>query len=121
MQKKILLCDDDEGIVEVIKIILEENGYEVKPFMNGKGIEKKVFEYQPDLIFLDIWMPGIDGKEMTKLLKSDPKTKNIPIILISALNEIDKIQGLVGADDFLAKPFEMDDLLSKVRHHTAKG
>ncbi len=117
---KILLCDDDEGVIEVIKIILEENGYEVKPLLNGKGIEKKVLEYKPDLIFLDIWMPGIDGKEVTKLLKSDSVTKQIPIIIVSALNEVDKIQNMIGADDFLAKPFEMQDLLAKVKHHTLK-
>jgi len=116
---KVLLCDDDEGIIEVIKIILEENGYEVKPLLNGKGIEKKVLKYIPDLIFLDIWMPGIDGKEVTKLLKNDPATMHIPIIIISALNEVDKIQDSIGADDFLAKPFEMQDLLNKVKHHTS--
>lgn len=117
-KKKILLCDDDEGIVEVIKIILTENGYEVRSLLGGKGIEKKVIEYQPDLIFLDIWMPGIDGKEVTKLLKSDPKTKHIPIIIISALNELKTIKNNIGADDFLAKPFDLQDLVNKVKQYT---
>src|SRR5260221_8707735 len=103
--KKILICDDDEGIVEVMQIILEENNYEVSTILKGKGIEKKILEFKPDLIFLDIWMPGMDGQETTKLLKHDPKFSHIPIILVSALNEIDKIKHKVGADDFLAKPF----------------
>jgi two-component system, OmpR family, alkaline phosphatase synthesis response regulator PhoP len=116
---KILVCDDDEGIVEVMQIILEENGYEVKPLTQGKGIEKKVAEYQPDLIFLDIWMPGIDGQETTKLLKKGVKTKDIPVVLVSALNEIGQIKNKVGADDFLAKPFDIQDLLKMVRKYTS--
>lgn len=118
---KILICDDDEGIVEVIQIILEENGYEVETIMNGKEIEKKVKAYQPNLIFLDIWMPGIDGKEVTRILKSDMKTKDIPIVLVSALNEVSKIREMTGADAFLPKPFDLQDLLAIVKRHIAKN
>lgn len=119
MSKQILVCDDDPSILEIIKIILEDSGFVVKILSSGKGIEKKVLEYQPDLILLDIWMPGIDGKEITKLLKRKKETKNIPIIVVSALNETEKLAKELGADDFLAKPFDMNDLLSKANKYTS--
>jgi DNA-binding response OmpR family regulator len=117
MTHKILVCDDDESIGEVLKIMLENDGFEVMGLQNGKGIQKKVEQFDPSLILLDIWMPGIDGKEVTKLLKGNPMTKKIPIILISALNDTKKIALECGADDFLTKPFDMQHLLSTVRSH----
>lgn len=114
MGKKILICDDDEAILEVIKIMLENAGYEVIALFSGRAIQKKVKQILPDLILIDIWMPGIDGKEAIKLLKHDKETQSIPIVIISALhrNEISAIVKDVGADAFLPKPFEMQDLLS---------
>jgi CheY-like chemotaxis protein len=114
MKKRVLICDDDEGISEVTRIILEENGYDTKLCNTGKAIQKKVKEYQPDLILLDLWMPGIDGKETTKLLKTNPETRHIPIIIVSALNEIQGIAKAIGADGFISKPFEIKDLIAKV-------
>lgn len=116
---KVLVCDDDEGILEVIKIILESNNYEVMTISSGKGIQKKILEFKPNLIFLDLWMPGIDGKEVTKLLKSNLETKGIPLIVVSALNETEKIATQIGADGFLSKPFDIDDLLKIVKNYQA--
>lgn len=115
--KKILVCDDDEGILEVIKIILEDNKYLVRVLENCKAIYKKVLEYKPDLIFLDIWMPGINGKEVTKILKREPLTSKIPIIIVSALNDTKKIATEIGADGYLEKPFDMDELLGVVKRY----
>lgn len=117
---KILVCDDDQGILEIIKIILETHNYQVKVLNNGKSIQKQVASFQPDLILLDIWMPGIDGREVTKVLKRSDTAKGIPIIIISALNETKKMAASIGAQGFLSKPFEMNDLLStvgKYSHH----
>lgn len=120
MSKKILVCDDDEAISEMIKIMLENEGYEVRLILNGKAIIKKVLEYQPDLILIDIWMPGMDGKEAIGLLKKDQETKNIPIFIISALheNEISQIVKKAGAQGFLAKPFNISDLLAIIEKNT---
>ncbi len=115
--KKVLVCDDDDGILEVISIILQEQQYDVQTSVNGKAIIKKVKAFCPDVILLDIWMPGIDGREVTKLLKREPQTAGIPIIVISALNDTEKIAKDCGADDFMTKPFDMDDLLEKVHVH----
>lgn len=117
---KILVCDDDAGILEVIKIILEENNIEVLTTSTGKGIQKTIQSHKPDMVFLDIWMPGIDGKEITKILKRDPKTKNTPIILISALNDTKDISKEIGADGFLSKPFTIENLLGVVQKHLSK-
>ncbi len=113
--KTVMVCDDDPGILEVIKIILEENNYKVIALSSGKGIQKRIEEQSPDIIFLDLWMPGIEGKEITRVLKKDPQTKDIPIVIISALAETKNIASVVGADGFLAKPFEINELLNTIK------
>lgn len=120
MKKKILVCDDDESICEIIKIMLEMNGFDVKLLSSGKAILKKIEQYLPDLILIDIWMPGIDGKEITRLIKKDQQTDNIPIVIISALHksEISSIVKEIGAQGYLLKPFDMDDLISMVKRYT---
>ncbi len=122
MGKRILICEDDEAILEMIKIMLENGGYQVKPLSNGKSIERKVKEYLPDLILIDIWMPGINGKEVIKLLKRDQSIQKIPVIIISAISEdeINQIIKELGAQGFLSKPFDMTDLLATVKKYTSK-
>ncbi len=120
-KQRILVCDDDTGVVEVITIILEEEGHEVITLNSGKAIQKRVQEYLPDVILLDIWMPGIDGKQVTKLLKNNPNTRHIPIIVISALNDVQNLAKEAGADDFLAKPFQMNGLLALVKKYSNKN
>ncbi len=119
MVKRILVCDDDEGISEMIKIMLENAKFEVKLLPNGKAIQRKVKQFSPNLILIDLWMPGLGGKEAIKLLKKDSETAHIPIIIISALheNEINQIVKDVGAEDFLPKPFNMNDLLAVVEEY----
>ncbi len=116
--KKILVCDDDEGILEVLKIVLENNNFQVKEVNSGKAIQKRVEEYKPDLVLLDFWMPGIKGREIIKLLKNDVQTKNIPILLLSAVNAGEKIAQESGADGFLSKPFDIMDLVKTVQKYT---
>ncbi len=112
-----MVVEDDEGISGVMKIILEEDGYNVQLLTAGKAIQKRVINYSPNLILLDISMPGIDGREVTLLLKRNQDTKSIPIVVVSALNETEKIARDIGADDFLAKPFAMDALLAMAKKH----
>lgn len=116
--KKILVCDDDEGILDIVRVILESKNYQVKTISSGKSIEKRISEYSPDLILLDLWIPGMDGKEITRILKRQSKTKNIPIIIISALNETEKISKEIGADSFLSKPFDINDLINVVEKYS---
>lgn len=116
MTKKILIADDDPAIVDVMQMILEDAGYRVTTTVDGETV-LKMQQGLPDLLLLDIWMSGQDGREITKILKQQDRTKHIPIIMISASKDIDKSAREAGADDFLPKPFEMDDLIQIVQKH----
>lgn len=116
--KKIFVVDDDEGILEVMRIILEDKGYLVTTVANAVGLEGEIKKQLPDLIFLDIWMSGLDGREIAKKLKLQKETKGIPIIVITALNDGKKITDEATADGFLAKPFNIEDLVNIVEGYT---
>jgi len=112
-QKKIMIADDDPGIVDAIEMLLEFEGYDVSSTVDGSTVLDMKHEL-PDLLLLDIWMSGEDGRDICKKLKQEPLTKNIPVIMISASRDIKESAMDAGADDFLAKPFEMNDLLKKI-------
>src|SRR5258708_38816775 len=113
MAKRILVADDDPAIVDCLQIILEEANYVVETASNGDTIPK-VKRFQPDLILLDVWMSGEDGRTICKNLKSQEQTKHIPIIMISATSYIEESTKKAGAEDFLPKPFQMNELLARV-------
>ncbi len=117
VKKKILVADDDTAILDVLTLMLEDAGYEVTSTVDGQTV-RKVLSELPDLILLDIWMSGTDGRDICKQLKSIKKTKHIPIIMISANKDTRKIAKEAGADDFIAKPFGMKELLAKVEKYT---
>lgn len=108
-----MVADDDTAILEAIELMLEDEGYEVITLSDGKRV-LGMYEQKPDLLLLDIWMSGVDGRDICKKLKSDIKFKTTPIIIISANNDTQRIAKEIGADDFIAKPFQMNELLSKV-------
>lgn len=118
MKKRVLVIDDDQGISEVIKIVLEDNGFSADIIFDARNIVKKVTAIKPDLILLDIWMAGVDGRDVIKLLRDDGDTSAIPIVVISALTNTEKIATDAGADNFLSKPFDIDDLLSMAHRYT---
>ncbi len=110
---KILLADDDPGIVATMRMMLEDAGYEVETVVD-EAVVQETRKHLPDLLLLDIWMSGMDGREICKQLKGQEKTRHIPIIMISANRDTRRLAKEAGADDFLAKPFDMDDFLAKV-------
>ena len=115
MKKRILIVDDDLSILECLQIILEEAGYEVVALSDGGNVLIKIIEANPHLVLLDIWLSGgVDGREITRKLKSGKDTQHIPVILISALSNIERLVKNSYADEFVAKPFELDDVLQKV-------
>lgn len=111
--KKIMIADDDPGIVDAIEMLLEFEGYEVTSTVDGSTVLDMKDEL-PDLLLLDIWMSGEDGRDICKKLKQLESTKNIPVIMISASRDVEDSAIAAGANDFLAKPFEMDELLKKI-------
>ena len=115
-KKTILIADDDPAIIDAIKTILEDEGYKVLTTVNGATVGI-MFEEKPDLLLLDIWMSGQDGRDICKALKAQESTKHIPIVMISANRDTEDIARAAGADDFLGKPFEIEDLLAKVEKY----
>lgn len=115
-KKKILVADDDPAIVDALQLMLEDAGYDVETTVNGESV-KDICVDCPDLLLLDIWMSGIDGRDVCKFIKTQDLTKDIPVIMISANKDTAKIAREAGADDFLAKPFDMDELLGKIEKY----
>ena len=111
-KRTIMVADDDLSILECVKLMLEFEGYTVQTTPMGNSL--LTLQELPDLILLDIWMSGVDGREICKLLKADPKTSHIPVLLFSASTKLCLSASEAGADDYLEKPFEMDDLLRKI-------
>lgn len=118
--KKILVADDDPAIVDSLQLVLELADYEVRTTIDGSVISMMNKE-KPDLLLLDIWMSGVDGREICRKLKKNKKTRNIPVIMISASRDIRKSTKEAGADDFLEKPFDMDCLLEKLKEHLGEN
>ena len=107
-----MVADDDLSILECVKLMLEFDGYTVQTTTMGNSL--LTLQVLPDLILLDIWMSGVDGREICKLLKADLKTSHIPVLLFSASTKLCLSATEAGADDYLEKPFEMNDLLRKI-------
>ena len=118
-KKKILVADDNPAILDALKIMLEGEGYEVETTVDGATVQD-MKEPLPDLLLLDIWMSGIDGRDVCKLLKGATATKHIPIIMISATKDIQQIAKDSGADDCISKPFQMEHLLAIVAKYVNK-
>ncbi len=116
-QKKVLVVDDERDILDFLQIILEEEGYEVMTTDKGEYLEKLNNGGLPDVILLDMLLSGKDGREIVKFLKSQEKTKQIPVIMFSAHPGAEETARKAGADDFVAKPFEIDALLEKIAQY----
>ena len=116
-KQKILVVDDEPDLVELVKDVLERNDYSVISARNADLAIKKVRESKPDLIILDLNLPGIGGIEVCRILKEDRKTSSIPIIMLTVKStETDKIAGLeAGADDYMTKPFSTAELVARTR------
>ena len=113
----IYCVEDDGNIRELVIYTLESTGFSAKGFEDGSSFLRALATETPELVLLDIMLPGEDGMELLRKLKSSPKTKNIPIILVTAKgSEYDKVMGLdSGADDYVTKPFGMMELVSRVK------
>lgn len=112
--KKILVVDDDSGIGEMLKTLLEFYGYEVTVTTHPEDTEKLILEKQIDLVMLDMLISGVNGTDVCTRLRKNPATADTPVLMMSALHDAGKKCREAGADDFIAKPFEMDDLTAKI-------
>lgn len=117
LRSKIIIVDDNPTNVELISVQLRPYNYDIRKAYEGEEVLKLVKEDPPDLILLDLMMPRMSGYEVCKILKNDPATRLIPIIIVTALCELDdKLKALeLGADDFLMKPYNKLELTTRVR------
>jgi len=117
MPFNILVVDDEVNILELLKYNLEGEGYKVITSESGYEAVNFAKQLKPDFILLDVMLPDMSGFEVCKILKSDTKTRNIPIIMLTAKSEeVDKILGLeLGADDYITKPFSVKELLTRIK------
>ena len=113
---KILVVDDEVNITQILEFSIGAEGFEVISAQNGEEAIEKARREQPDLIILDIMMPKIDGYEACRILKANPLTKNIPVVLLTAKGrDIDKRLGMeVGATDYIVKPFSPNRLVERI-------
>lgn len=124
MKQKILIVDDDENIAELVSLYLTKECFDTKTVSDGLEAINVYEEYQPDLVLLDLMLPGLDGYQVCREIRTK---SNVPIIMVSAKGEVfDKVLGLeLGADDYIEKPFDTKELVARVkavlrRFHTAQ-
>lgn len=116
-KKKILFVEDEVELVTLVKMRLRNDNYDVISAYDGQEGLEKVQQENPDLILLDIIMPKMDGLALCRHLKNDPKTKDIPVVIVTALggNDLPERCRDAGADDVIIKPFESKELLGKIK------
>ena len=110
LNKKVLIFDDDEDILSICRFILEDQGWSVFTYTDCNDVVEKVSLVLPDAILMDNWIPDDGGIIATRLLKNNQSLKNIPVIYFSANSDIELLANHAGANTYLAKPFELDDL-----------
>jgi DNA-binding response OmpR family regulator len=117
MAKRVLIADDEPNIVASLEFLMEQAGYEVKVAANGQEALELAASFRPDLVLLDVMMPGKNGYEVCQSLKSDPATRAVKVIMLSAKGrDIEVAKGLEpGADAYVTKPFSTRDLVAQIR------
>jgi CheY-like chemotaxis protein len=123
-KKKILMVDDEQDFTKMVKLNLEETGeYAVMVENNSKKAFMAAKEFKPDLILLDVMMPGMDGGDVASELRSDDTLKDIPVVFLTAIirgDEINSPDGSIGGHPFIAKPVSVKDLIKCIEKHIAR-
>jgi DNA-binding response OmpR family regulator len=114
INKTIMVCDDDEGILEMLAIILQDSGYNVIAEQNSLNLYSLIEKEKPDLLLLDLWMPLLSGDQVLLHLRTEAATRALPVIVLSASTDGAEIASKAGATDYIAKPFDIDNLLDVI-------
>lgn len=117
MSKRVLLVEDDESTRKIVTIILEMNGFEVIAYNDCQNIVQRVESDMPDLVLMDIWLPGLGGEYAAKELKNNALTTDIPVLLFSSEDEIMDTCKRIGAEGAIRKPFDITELANTVTQH----
>ena len=114
MPKRILVCDDDEGILDMLSTLLETYGFEITVEKNSLHVDELITRLNPDLLLVDLWMPVLSGDQVVKNIRANPLIMSLPVIVFSASKEGQSIAMASGADDYIAKPFNISSLVEKI-------
>ena len=117
MPKEILIVDDEPGVVVPLQFLMEQQGYNVMTAQRGEDALDLIYQYKPDLVLLDIMLPGIDGYEVCEIVRLNPNYRDVKIIFLTAKSsEVEFAKGMaLGADAYITKPFSNTELVIKVR------
>ena len=120
---RLLIVEDDEDIAHLLAHSVRKAGFEAAVMLSGAGVLARVRESPPDLVLLDVMLPGLDGRDICRAMRTDPRTQAIPVILITArAEEADRVTGLdLGADDYITKPFSPREVVARVRAVLRRG
>lgn len=120
MRKKVLICDDDEDIVEMIEIVLADIDMDLISVTNSMKLLSMIDKEQPDLLLLDLWMPVMNGDQILRELRKNPKHHLLPVVVMSASRDGKDIADLAGATEYIAKPFELDNFTNVILNRIKK-
>jgi DNA-binding response OmpR family regulator len=115
MRYKIVVCDDELEILEIVKLILEDEGFEVLAVNNSLDVESVLEQESPELLIIDLWMPALSGEQVITSLRSNERLRKTPVIVLSASSDGRQIAFAAGADDFIAKPFDIDNIINTIK------
>jgi len=115
--KKVFVFDDNVDILELCTFILEDAGFAIRTSSTSNNIIEQVLAYMPDIIFMDNWLPDVGGIDATRALKAHESLKHIPVIYFSANNDVKSLADQAGADGYLAKPFDIEELEGIINRH----
>jgi DNA-binding response OmpR family regulator len=123
LSNKILIVDDEPGIVLALQFLMEQQGFNVMTAQSGEFALELILQYNPDLVLLDIMLPGIDGWEVCEIIRLNPDYRNIKVIFLTAKrSEVAIAKGLaLGGDAYITKPFSNDELVAKVKEVLGKN
>ncbi len=112
--KKVLVIDDNKDILELVTLIFERHGFEIATIQKGDEAFSRITSFCPQIILLDVFLGGMDGRDLCNRLKANPSTAHIPVIMFSAHSSWDNVIKVCNADSFIAKPFNINELVTKV-------
>lgn len=118
---KLLIIDDDEDISAMLFLLLRSKNYEVAVVTKSEDIFQKIKSFQPEIILMDVFLTGYDGRVICKQLKFHPDSKHIPVIMVSGHDDVSQTVAQYGASDFIRKPFSSEEVISKINMQLEKG
>lgn len=114
MNKRVLILDNDKDVLDILQEVFTSSGFDVKAIDESVNVFEEVNTYKPDVVLLDYILNGINGGEICHQLKTNKATSNMPVVIVSAHNRVIQSLGNYGSDAFIAKPFDIDDLVQQV-------